>query len=82
VVPAADVAAMPAPLQRAVLNFLAALAIEVGAAIDAGKIPPGQALDDVGLRYGIVVQGEPVIVEYLADRPGRELRVTTLVWMH
>ena len=80
--PAADVAAMPPHLQRGVLNFLGALAIEAGSAIDAGKPAPGTALDDVGLRYSIVVYGEPVIAEYLAITDARELRVTTVVWLH
>ncbi|WP_329128481.1 hypothetical protein OG552_00165 [Streptomyces sp. NBC_01476] len=80
--PAAAVEAMPKELQRAVLNFLSALALEAGSAIDAGKPPPGQRLDEVGLRYSIVVQGEPVIVEYLALRAARELRAAALVWLH
>lgn len=53
---------MPPSLQRGVLNFLGALAIEAGSAIDPGKPCPGTALDDIDLRYSIVVYGEPVII--------------------
>ncbi|MFD9220002.1 hypothetical protein ACFWDI_08230 [Streptomyces sp. NPDC060064] len=71
----ADIDAMPQQLRRAVLNFLSALAIEVGSAVDAGKTPPGHQLDELGTRYSIVVQGEPVIAEYVTTRaPGRCVR--------
>lgn len=79
--PAADIRAMPQQLGRAVLNFLKALAIEAGSAIDAGKPPPGHQLDEQGSRYSIVVQGEPVIVEYITDARTRALYVPTLVWI-
>jgi hypothetical protein len=36
---------MPQPLKGSVVNFLTALALEAGAAIDAGKAPPGHSLD-------------------------------------
>ncbi|MEV6013274.1 hypothetical protein AB0M29_41765 [Streptomyces sp. NPDC051976] len=80
--PAADIAAMPRDLQRGVVNFLSALAIEAGSAIEAGKRPPGTALDDVGLRYSIVVFGEPVVCEFIVVPGSREVRLTTLVWLH
>ncbi|MCW2898521.1 MAG: hypothetical protein JWO67_786 [Streptosporangiaceae bacterium] len=79
--PATDIEAMPQPLKDSVINFLTALAWEAGAAIDAGKQPPGNPLEELGVRYSIVVQGEPVIVEYVVLRDDRELRVPTLVWI-
>lgn len=80
--PALDMEAMPHLLKSAVINFLTALALEAGAAIDADKQPPGNPLDELGIRYSIIVQGEPVIVEYVVIRNSRELRVPTLVWIH
>lgn len=80
--PAAVVEAMPQDLRRAVLLFLQALAIEAGGAVEAGKSAPGSPLDEAGLRHSVVVQGEPVIVEYLVVPAAHEVRVPTLVWMH
>jgi hypothetical protein len=80
--PATDIEAMPQPFKGLVINFLTALAVEAGAAIDAGTTPPGHPLDELGIRYSIVVTDEPVIVEYVVMRDDRELRVPTLVWIH
>ncbi|MEE4544836.1 hypothetical protein V2S66_23070 [Streptomyces sp. V4-01] len=80
--PAGVVEAMPKDLQRAVLLFLQALVIETGGAVEAGKPAPGSPLDDAGLRYSVLVPGEPVIVEYLVVPVAREVRIPTLVWMH
>jgi hypothetical protein len=38
-------------------------------------------MDEDGLRYSIVVQGEPVLVEYLTIHGARELRVTAVLWL-
>lgn len=54
--PAADIRAMSQDLSRAMLNFLKAVAIEAGSAVDAGKIPPGHQLDEPTAR-GCVMTG-------------------------
>jgi hypothetical protein len=79
--PATDIEAMPQPLKDVVIHFLVGLAREAGSAIDAGKPPPGNPLDELGIRYSLVVAGEPVIVEYVVIEDYRELRVPTLVWL-
>jgi hypothetical protein len=78
-VPAQTTLDMPGELGKKVANFVAALALEAGAAIDAGRQPPGDRLDDSGERYGISISGENVLLEYVALR---EIRITVLVWFH
>lgn len=82
--PAETMQDMPRPLATAVTNFVVALAIEAGAAVDAGKPPPGDPLDDTGHRYGLQVQGEPVLLEYTVHPEGPALggrrRGSARVW--
>ena len=80
--PAEIMGEMPPELSRAVTNFIVSLALEAGAAIDAGKQPPGDPMDDLGIRYGLQVHGEPVIIEYVVYHDTREIRIPTLVWFH
>ncbi|WP_236060143.1 hypothetical protein [Actinacidiphila acididurans] len=80
--PAAAMEAMPRPLHTAVARFIRALAIEAGAAIDAGKEPPGSSVGAHDHRYLIHIPGEPIVIEYTVHRDLRELRIPVLVWIH
>ncbi|WP_042422928.1 hypothetical protein [Streptacidiphilus anmyonensis] len=66
-------------LCRSVLSFLRALALEAGAAVDAGREAPGVRLSDG--RLSLVIPREPVLVSYVVLPDHRELRVTDVVWM-
>ncbi|WP_406378571.1 hypothetical protein [Streptomyces sp. NBC_01618] len=81
-IPARTVLDMPVDLRRKTVNFLRALAIEVGGAIDLSRRPPGDAMDDFGVRYSLEVPGEPVIIEYMVMRDAKEIRVPVMVWFH
>jgi len=39
-------------------------------------------MDDLGIRYGLQVQGELVIIEYGVYYDICEIRIPTLVWFH
>ncbi|MET8677807.1 hypothetical protein ABZW18_09495 [Streptomyces sp. NPDC004647] len=80
--PAEEIQVMPLSLQKAVINFLTRLALEAGNAIDAGKPPPGRPVEDLGIRYSVLVVGQPVIIEYTVIADIRELCVPSLVWIH
>ncbi|WP_331759111.1 hypothetical protein [Streptomyces anulatus] len=80
--PTQTVLAMPVDLRRKTANFLRALALEVGGAIDLDRSPPGDALDDEGVRYSLEMPGEGIIVEYMIMREAKEIRVAVLVWLH
>jgi hypothetical protein len=80
-VPATDMMAWPADLSKKVVNFLLALALEVGGAVDAGRKPPGDPMDDLGLRYSLQVPGEPVVLEYQLLPEIREIRIPVVVWV-
>ncbi|MEU8718200.1 hypothetical protein [Streptomyces sp. NPDC048663] len=73
---------MPPDLSKKILNFLLALGIEAGAAVDADREPPGDPMDDLGVRYSLEVAGEPVIIEYAVIREARQIRIPVLVWFH
>ncbi|MFE4265364.1 hypothetical protein [Streptomyces sp. NPDC056883] len=73
---------MPPDLAKKVVHFLTALALEVGGAIDTDREPPGDPMDDLGVRYSLQVEGEPVLFEYAVIREIREVRVAVLVWFH
>ncbi|WP_431043969.1 hypothetical protein ACQUSR_20135 [Streptomyces sp. P1-3] len=73
---------MPPDLATRVTDFIVILAREGGTAVDAGKEPPGDPMDDLGVRYGVQVPGEPVIIEYTVYRDIREFRIPVLVWFH
>jgi hypothetical protein len=78
--PAGVLLDMPPDLAKKTVDLLVALALEAGGAVDLGKQPPGDPIDDVGLRYSLHVIGEPVIFEYVIFRDIREIRVPVLVW--
>jgi hypothetical protein len=78
--PASVLLDMPPDLAKKTVHSLVALAIDVGGAIDLGRKPPGDPLDDVGVRYSLQIVGEPVILEYVVLRDTREIRVPVLVW--
>ncbi|OPF83896.1 hypothetical protein VT50_0203730 [Streptomyces antioxidans] len=79
-IPARTLLEMPPDLSKKVVNFLSALALEVGGAIDRGRQPPGDPMDDLGSRYSLQIGGEPVVFEYLVLPELREIRVPVLVW--
>ncbi|MFL4497574.1 hypothetical protein ACJ6WD_41010 [Streptomyces sp. VTCC 41912] len=81
-VPANVMLDMPPDLSKKVLNFLVALGIEAGAAIDANREPPGDPMDDLGVRYSLEIAGESVIIEYTVIREERQIRIPVLVWFH
>ncbi|GGT44032.1 hypothetical protein [Streptomyces atratus] len=81
-IPARTVLGMPVGLRGKTANFLRALAIEVGGAIDLGRQPPGDAMDDFEVRHSLEVPGEPVIIEYMVIRDAEEIRVPVLVRFH
>lgn len=55
---------MPPELSKRVVNYLVTLALEVGSAHDQGRALPGDAMDDLGVRYSLAIEGEPVVFEY------------------
>ncbi|MFC8226519.1 hypothetical protein [Streptomyces sp. NPDC057287] len=73
---------MPPELQRRTANFLRALAIEAGGALDLGRRPPGDPMDGIGVRHSLEVPGEPIIIEYMVMRDVKEIRIPVLVWFH
>ena len=81
-IPATTMLDMPPELSKAVTNFIVALASEAGAAVDADRPPPGDPMDDLGVRYSIQVDHEPVLFEYVVLREIREFRIPFLVWFH
>ncbi|RAG80877.1 hypothetical protein DN069_35825 [Streptacidiphilus pinicola] len=66
-------------LCRSVLRFLRALTLEAGAAVTAGREPPGVRLSDG--RLSLVIPREPVLVSYVVLPDHRELRLSDVVWM-
>lgn len=81
-IPAQTVLAMPPDLAKGTTNYLRALAREVGGAIDLGRRPPGDPMDDTGRRCSLEVRGEPVILEYWIVPEQQQIRISILVWMH
>jgi hypothetical protein len=79
--PATAMVDWPADLSKKVVHFFLALALEVGGALDAGREPPGDPMDDLGLRYSLQVAGEPVIFEYQVLPEIREIRIPVVVWV-
>ncbi|AQW47023.1 hypothetical protein [Streptomyces violaceusniger] len=79
-IPAQTLLDMPPDLSKKVVNFLGALALEVGGAIDRGRRPPGDPMDDLGARYSLQIGGEPIVFEYVVLPELREIRVPVLVW--
>ncbi|MGY3056173.1 hypothetical protein ACVWZD_000417 [Streptomyces sp. TE3672] len=80
-IPAQAVLDMPSDLAKMTANFLRALAIEAGGAVDLGRKPPGDPMDEIGVRHSLEIPGEPVIVEYMVLRELREIRIAVLVWL-
>ncbi|MEU2134940.1 hypothetical protein [Streptomyces sp. NPDC018352] len=81
-IPAQTVLDMPVDLRRSTANFLRALAIEVGGAVDLGRQPPGDAIDELEIRYSLEIPGASVIIEYMIMTDAKEIRVPVLVWFH
>ncbi|MER8161161.1 MULTISPECIES: hypothetical protein [Streptomyces] len=79
-IPARTLLDMPPDLSKKVVNFLSALALEVGGAIDRDRRPPGDPMDDLGTRYSLQIGGEPIVFEYVVLPELREIRVPVLVW--
>ncbi|QXE38757.1 hypothetical protein KQY30_35675 [Streptomyces sp. GMY02] len=71
---------MPLDLRKATVNYPRALAIEVGDAVDLGRQPPGRLVDDLGMRYSLQIEREPVQLEYLVLPEAREIRVAVIIW--
>ncbi|MFI2458197.1 hypothetical protein [Streptomyces sp. NPDC019539] len=80
--PAGVMLDMPPELSKKVVNYLVALALEVGSAHDQGRPLPGDAMDDLGVRYSLAIEGEPVVFEYTLHPDTREIRIPVLVWFH
>jgi hypothetical protein len=80
-IPATTMLDMPPELSKAVINFIVALAVDAGTAVDADQPPPGDPMDDLGVCYSIQVDREPVIFEYVVLREIREIRIPVLVWV-
>lgn len=78
--PATAMLDWPADLAKKSANFFLALALEAGAALAAGRQPPGDAMDDLGLRYSLQVDGEPVVFEYEVLPEARQIRISVVVW--
>jgi hypothetical protein len=81
-IPASVMLDMPPDLAKKVVNFLTLLALEVGGAIDEDREPPGDLMGDLGVRYSLQIEGEPVVFEYVVLREIREIRIPVLVWFH
>ncbi|MEU5026500.1 hypothetical protein [Streptomyces milbemycinicus] len=79
--PAEAIVAMPPDLAKKVANYVAALALEAGGALDKGKQPPGDPMDDHDTRFSIQVAGEPVIIEYSVHHDVRAIRIPVVVWI-
>ncbi|MFI0777394.1 hypothetical protein [Streptomyces sp. NPDC021212] len=79
-IPAQTMLDMPPDLSKKVVNFLSALALEVGGAVDRDRRPPGDPMDDLGIRFSLQIPGEPVVFEYTVLREIAEIRIPVLVW--
>ncbi|MGP3974144.1 hypothetical protein ACTWQF_08865 [Streptomyces sp. 8N114] len=79
-IPAADMGDWPPDLAKKAVYFFRALALEAGAAIEAGRQPPGDPMDDSGSRYSLQVNGAPVLFEYQVLPEAREIRIPVVVW--
>ena len=66
-------------LHDQVVLFLRALALEAGAAVDAGKPPPGREMGDG--RYNVAVPHSPVLISYNRFPGLLEFRVGDLIWL-
>jgi hypothetical protein len=66
-------------LHDQVVLFLRALALEAGAAADAGKPLPGDEIEPG--RHSIDVPHTPVLIGYSRYPGMREFRVTDLIWL-
>ncbi|GLZ13313.1 hypothetical protein Acsp04_35480 [Actinomadura sp. NBRC 104425] len=78
---AGEIEAMPTPLHDSVVEHFKELARRGGAAIDAGRPPPGHCMDGDAVAYSATVPGQPVIYEYVVLDDIREFRVTTIAWL-
>lgn len=71
--------AADARLHDQVVLFLRSLALEAGAAVEAGKPLPGHDMGDG--RYNIAVPHDPVLITYTRFPGLREFRVSDLIWI-
>ncbi|MEU0840811.1 hypothetical protein ABZ370_15220 [Streptomyces sp. NPDC005962] len=71
---------MPPDLAKKVSNFIAALAIEAGGAVDRDRPPPGTPMS-AHARFSIHIPGEPVILEYTVHQDLRAIRIPVVVWI-
>lgn len=79
-VPATDMLDWPPDLAKRTVNFFLAFRLEAGAAVDAGRQPPGDPMDDIGLRYSLQIPDEPVLCEYEVLPEMHEIRIPVVVW--
>lgn len=75
----ADMHKLDPGLHVSLVRYLRALALEVGAAVAAGRPAAGVRLSDG--RYSVDVRREPVIIYYTVHPRERQLRVTDLIWL-
>jgi hypothetical protein len=75
----ADMGKLDPELHTAMVRYLRALALEVGAAVASGRAPAGVRLSDG--RHSVDVRREPVIVYYTVHPEQREIRLTDLIWL-
>jgi hypothetical protein len=79
-IPAQTMLDMPPGLSKKVVGFLSGLALGAGGAIDDDRQPPGDPMDDLGVRYSIQIDGAPIVFEYVVLHETREIRIPVLVW--
>ncbi|MET8178642.1 hypothetical protein [Streptomyces sp. NPDC005336] len=71
---------MPPDLAKKVTNYIAALALEAGGAVDRDRPPPGDPTSGHA-RISIHIPGEPVILEYTVHHDVRAIRIPVVVWI-
>ena len=75
----ADMGKLDPDLYTATVRYLRALALEVGAAVAAGRAPAGGRPSDG--RYSVDVRREPVIIYYTVHLQERQIRAPDLIWL-
>ena len=74
-----DMHKLDSGLHVGVVRYLRALALEVGAAVAAGRPPAGLRLSDG--RYSVDVRSDPVIIYYTVHPAERQIRIPDLIWL-
>ncbi|MFC4052054.1 hypothetical protein ACFOY4_20390 [Actinomadura syzygii] len=72
---------MPTALKNEVIKFFCDFAFAAGTAIGSGDRPPGDALDDAGVAYRMVVGGTSLFFDYVVLADIQEFRITGMVWL-